>query len=404
MTEKNDIIFQPAPAVCFAAGEYPPTIGGLAKSAKRIVGYLSDAGYKVHVVVPVPGTPVNKLPSPRMEGIVKIYRIPVGDERSIRNGTYLNHALYQLDKIVGFDLFHGFFLPMAYSCILVRGRRKLPIIASIRGSDAAYWNDTPESALVTRTVLKMASWVTSVNTEYIREMKSVEDISGRSSVIFSGIDCSSYPEWDITMARRGVVGAVGKFQPCKEIPLLVEAFAGIAPQWRRELLLVGDFQEEAERLRCWQSLEKTGLEAAIHLTGMVTHREVKKYLTEMRVFVQCSSKEGLPNTLLEAAAAGVPIVATSVGGMLDILEHNVNALLVPPGDSVELSRAIESVLRDDDLSRHLSRGARRLAANLDVELEKTQWLGLYEQLLCPASWLRDRKKSPPVDLISRRNV
>jgi glycosyltransferase involved in cell wall biosynthesis len=84
-------------------------------------------------------------------------------------------------------------------------------------------------------------------------------------------------------------------------------------------------------------------------------------------------------------------VATLAGGMPEIIENNINALLVPPGDMAQLSQAIQSVLQDDELAIHLSLGAQQLAARLDVEREKNEWLALYEQLLSDRPRDRDRK-------------
>jgi len=104
----------------------------------------------------------------------------------------------------------------------------------------------------------------------------------------------------------------------------------------------------------------------------------------MHVYVQCSAFEGLPNTLLEAASLGIPLVATAVGGMREVLTDEETALLVPHGEPAKLARAIERILTDDDLALRLSAGARRLTAELSAEHEFAEWISLYRRLLSPA--------------------
>jgi glycosyltransferase involved in cell wall biosynthesis len=78
------------------------------------------------------------------------------------------------------------------------------------------------------------------------------------------------------------------------------------------------------------------------------------------VFALPSHSEGSPNVLLEAMAANVPIVATTVGGVPEIVQHNESALLVPSNDPPHLTSAIANLLTDKDLSRRLVRQAAEL--------------------------------------------
>jgi glycosyltransferase involved in cell wall biosynthesis len=106
-------------------------------------------------------------------------------------------------------------------------------------------------------------------------------------------------------------------------------------------------------------------------------------LSRLHLYVQCSAFEGLPNALLEAAACGVPLVATAVGGMREILRHEESALLVPHGDPDALAAAIGRVLCDDALAERLSRGSLTLADRLSDRREREAWLDLYRRLLAP---------------------
>jgi glycosyltransferase involved in cell wall biosynthesis len=117
------------------------------------------------------------------------------------------------------------------------------------------------------------------------------------------------------------------------------------------------------------------------LTGMRPHVEAIDQLARMHVYVQCSAFEGMPNTLLEAASVGVPIVATAVGGVKEIFTDGHDALLVPHGDPGALTAGIERVLADANLANTLSRNAARLCARFSQDRERAEWVNLHRRFL-----------------------
>ena len=85
--------------------------------------------------------------------------------------------------------------------------------------------------------------------------------------------------------------------------------------------------------------------------------------------------------MLEAAAAGVPIVSLAVGGVKDVLRDGESGLLVAPGDEDGLTAAIQTALKDQRLAEGLSLGGLKVARDLSLEAEKRHWIGLYSLLL-----------------------
>ena len=136
-----------------------------------------------------------------------------------------------------------------------------------------------------------------------------------------------------------------------------------------------------EKTRVLGMIEDGGLRPETETTGTVAHSDIPQFLLSMRVFVQCSAWEGFPNSLLEAAAVGVPIVASSVGGMRDFLSHGENALMVPPNDEVSLATAIETVLKDERLAADVSCAGRRWAWQFRPASEEMAWIDLYRRIL-----------------------
>ena len=372
------------PRICLSTATYPPLTGGVAVASARLAGYLTAAGYDVHVVTPVARAAAPGDVDSVDEQGVQVHRI-AHDQPWGQAGLFaLRRFLRQLDQDVGFDLFHGFFLTAAYPCLSVatRGAAR-PVIASIRGSDVMTLLEQPPTRALMMPVLRGATWITSVNDECLARVADQVSIDGRSSVIRSGIDrppAGSAP-WVLGDTNRGVVGTVGEFRKVKDIPLLIRAYAALPPHSRRGLLLAGFFDDAEEEAWSTTLVEELGIAGETTVTGPFPNAEVGTHLGRLHLYVQSSAHEGLPNALLEAAVRGVPIVATAVGGMKELLVDGDSALLVPHGDRDAMARAMRRVLEDDALARRLSNGARALADTLSPERERDAWLALYRRLI-----------------------
>jgi len=108
---------------------------------------------------------------------------------------------------------------------------------------------------------------------------------------------------------------------------------------------------------------------------------VPEYLRAADLFVLPSLQEGLPNALLEAMASGAPIVATRIGGVVDIADDGVDALLVTPGDPMGLAGAMGAMLGNNALRERLSAAAvRKIADAYCLESRVERYKNLYASL------------------------
>lgn len=380
-------------AVCLVTLEYWPTVGGVAVAVRRLVRTLVAEGFDVHVVVPLfqDGPPV---PTRDAEDGATVYRVSMNLAAGLQQASLeFLRFVREIDQEVGFSLFHSFFLVKAYACTLLAGKR--PVLISIRGGDMV----TQQHPAVRATAifsLQKARWVTSVNQIQLDDLHRLVDLTGRSSVLRNGIaPVLSGARWNLAQCERGTVGTVGQFRRVKDIPLLVRAYAAVDPALRRKLMLAGSFTEVAEERWSQTLARELGVEDQVEVTGDLPRERVFETLPRFHVYVQNSAFEGLPNALLEAAACGVPIVATAVGGMKEVLRDGENALVVPHGDPPALARAIERILAGDALATRLSAGSLALAGELSIEREQGAWMELYRRLLAATegarlSVIRDR--------------
>jgi glycosyltransferase involved in cell wall biosynthesis len=163
-------------------------------------------------------------------------------------------------------------------------------------------------------------------------------------------------------AQRLVIGAVGRLSPEKAFDLLIEVVADLhagrgptagASGLDLELWIVG---EGGERGRLERRIEELGMSDRVRLLG---YRDDTVPLYEaMDVYALSSTREGLPNALLEAMALGLPVVATRIAGVPGLVEDGRYGLLVEPGSAAELSRALETLARDRTLRERLGTEAR----------------------------------------------
>jgi glycosyltransferase involved in cell wall biosynthesis len=366
--------------ICFATGEFHPTIGGLSKSAFRIAEMLSDYGFEMHIIVPVEGDKISIINDPEMYGGLFVYRIQVGGDIKKSNGILLAKAIRQLDSKLNFDLFHGFFLSMSYACALVIKNHPRPLISSLRGSDAEFWSD-PRMVNMLGVILKHTSCLTTVNNALLDVLLDKTDFVVKTKFIKNSIDLPSEPKWCSEKLKEGIIGTLGKFQMKKEIDILLDSFYEIDNNLKSKLLLIGGFPHDNLKELFNKKLEDLGIEKKTILTELVDKSVVTNYLSQLSVFVNTSSSEGFPNAVLEAASLGIPLVVASFDGVNDYCEHNKNALIVPVRDVKATTEAITSILTNRELAQKLSQGAIDLAKSLSPQTEKEQWVNLYSELI-----------------------
>ena len=177
-----------------------------------------------------------------------------------------------------------------------------------------------------------------------------------------------------------VVGTVGRLMPIKGLEYLIEALAQLRRQHgpqMSELVIVGDGPLRAVLGQC---AESHGVSRDVKFLGMRT--DVYNVMRAFDVFALSSLHEGMPMVLLEAMALGVPIVASRVGGIPEILEDRREALLVPARDAGALAREIEVLAGSPELRTELIGAARgRVETQFSIKASATSMRELYRSLI-----------------------
>jgi glycosyltransferase involved in cell wall biosynthesis len=174
-----------------------------------------------------------------------------------------------------------------------------------------------------------------------------------------------------------IIGAAGRLSPEKGFADLVEAAALVRradPALR--FILFGDGRL---RLDLERRIAGHGLQAQFVLGGFRT--DLDRFLPHLDLLVLPSYTEGLPNVVLEAFAAGVPVVATAVGGTPEAVEDGVSGYLVPPGDPPALARRILDALSDEPRRRAMGQqGRNRVVREFSFKNQSGSYLRLFQEL------------------------
>lgn len=362
-------------------------IGGTERQVVNLIQNLDRARFDVHLAC-------FRLAGPLLQEIdatdVSLAEYPITTLPSPR--TLLQQGrLARYIKARGIRIVHSFGF---YANVFVIPAARLSgvevIVASIR--------DTGDH--LTRLQKAMQKWACRaadhvlVNAEAIRTVLVDQGYDpSRISVIRNGIDLSRFRNHASTGAVRlglglkastPVVAVFSRLNRLKGIEYFLEAVALLAKRFDEvRFLIVGDSVSQAYREELEARARALGLGERVAFTGFRV--DVPELLAEVSVSVLPSLSEGLSNVVLEAMAAGVPVVATSVGGTPELLEDGVTGLLVPPRDPAALAQAIGSLLEDPARGRSIGQaGRQRVAERFSLEATLRQTEQLYERLLLRA--------------------
>lgn len=191
-------------------------------------------------------------------------------------------------------------------------------------------------------------------------------------------------------AETFVFGCVARLAPSKDHETLLNAFAKASSSEKRlRLVLVGDGPLRAELERAVAQLNLSG---NVEMLG--ERDDVYDLLPAFDAFVLASRNEGLPMTLLEAMAARLPVVATSVGGIPEVVLPDETGILVEPESPDELAHAMLTLFQQPDLRRRIREGGRRrVDAEFDLRIAAERYEVIYRRL-ASGKWMTDKADGP----------
>jgi L-malate glycosyltransferase len=232
-----------------------------------------------------------------------------------------------------------------------------------------------------------ADQVLSVSTRLAERMSRETGFPlSRIQIITNGVDCRRFTRVTSREARATlnlpaeavVVGTIGRLVPVKDHASLLKAVRLLGERGLVPIVLIAGEGPLKDQLL--GQAAALGLQSQLRLLG---HRpDVESVLSAMDLFVLSSVSEGLPNTVLEAMAAGLPVVSTQVGGAEEVVEDGVTGLLVPSQSVDQLATAMAALLADP--GRRASMGAagrRRVTSMFSLSETVLRYHDLYRHLI-----------------------
>lgn len=268
-------------------------------------------------------------------------------------GSLLNHLLYArgmrrafaaaMEEMQPDAVLVGWLFPDACGILRLARNRHLPVFGIAQGSDAHQYLDMPWRRRVILTGCTQAAGIVT-RSQFLAERLAQAGVpAAKLRTVYNGVETDFFRPGDAAAARqtlglppdRKVVLYVGNLLPIKNPGLLLEAFARL--DGSPELAYVGD-GELRESLR--QQALALGIADRVRLAGAQPPGQVVQYMQAADVLAVTSRNEGLPNVLREAFACGLPVVATDVGGIREIVTGEWLGTLVPSGNPAALAAAL----------------------------------------------------------------
>ena len=368
--------------ICFVSRRYFPAISGMSIYAQNLTKHLAELGHEVVMISQYredeEGVYIYGGGPPPKENWMTTYGLRSLGEEVTCNGEYADFerdmkemidTALRLHQEKPFDLVHAqYAYPTGLAALEISKQLDIPNLISIQGGDGHWVGmccQTHKQAM--DAVLQHAMSLIIGCDSFASEVSERHDISkDRFTIISGAVDLERFStvEKDPNRKRNKLLyhgrvdsrkGALDLVHACKILQERKVDFhltiSGIGPDLDASKELVEELQMKGQ----------------VSFLGRIGYSEVNKVYQDQDIFISPSYAEGFSNTILEAMATKLPIVATEVVGIQDCLEHDVNALLCRPGNHQELADAIERLLKDTQLQDRLLERAYQ-----DV-IEKYSW-------------------------------
>jgi N-acetyl-alpha-D-glucosaminyl L-malate synthase BshA len=275
----------------------------------------------------------------------------------------------EVAEIYGLDILHVHYaIPHSVSALLARQMleaqdrpRKLPFVTTLHGTDITIVGADRSYLPVTRYSIEQSDGVTAISHYLKRRTLQEFEIRHPIEVIYNFVNCDAYLRHPEAAADRGqfadkderILVHLSNFRPVKRICDVVEIFDRVQKKVPSRLLLMGD---GPDRSRAEWLVNQKGLRKKVEFMGKVDHVNEKLSLCDLMLMP--SEMESFGLAALEAMACEVPTVATSVGGVPELIEHGRTGFLAPVGDVDAMARSAIEILSEEKRLREMGVMAR----------------------------------------------
>src|SRR3977135_1651766 len=339
-----------------------PTYGGSGVLATELGMELAARGHDIHFISYAPPIRMNQNDPHIHFHEVEVVSYPLFDHPPYT--LALATKMLEVFESESLDLLHVHHaLPHSCSAILARSMaapRRLPFVTTLHGTDITLVGSNRSYLPITRFSIEQSDGVTAISSYLQQQTIRDFDIKRPIEVIPNFVNCDLYirmddPKLRAKLAPNGepILMHLSNFRPVKRVTDAVEIFAMVREKMPAKLVLIGDGPDRgaAEYL-----VRKKKLQKDVFFLGK--QDQVYKFLSCADLFLLPSQLESFGLAALEAMACEVPVIATNVGGVPEVIEHNVDGFLVEPGDVAAAGKYAIELLSRSDRGREMGRLAR----------------------------------------------
>lgn len=364
-----------------------PTYGGSGAVATELALALGRRGHEVHVI---------SYASPfRLRGFAeRVYFHEVDLRAAYPLLEYFPYSLalavkqHEVALREGLELMHVHYaVPHATAAFLAKqmlaGEGELKVVTTLHGTDITLVGQAQSFFTVTKFSIEQSDAVTAVS-QYLKEetYRAFGCEGCEIEVIPNFVNLAEYrpveprPRPAFVPPKAKLLIHVSNFRPVKRVPEVVRIFAAVRRAMPAVLVLVGD---GPQRLEAEEEVERLGLRQDVFFLGKLT--SVVELLQAADLFLLPSASESFGVAALEAMACGVPVVASRVGGLPEVVADGESGVLVPPDRIEEMSEAAIALLRDEELWSRMRRGAVERAQLFSADRIVPRYEALYREVL-----------------------
>jgi glycosyltransferase involved in cell wall biosynthesis len=300
----------------------------------------------------------------------------------------INFFIAALRSIRKTQLIHAFWSASGIIALAVRIFKPRPVVITLWGSDK-YITQIP---ILSKTIIRVLNTADAIVCEN-NNLKAFLVSQGLNSKIITlirnGINLEFFEPGDSMKIRKNlglkndqlILLSVGSLNKNKNHALLINAFAEIvSSKSSLHLYIIGE-GEEQDRIK--KQIKELKLEQKITILGLLDHKSIYEWMKAADIFILPSQNEGTPNSLLEAMASGLPVIASKVGGIPELIQDNIEGLLFKSNSKDELKEKLYKLIKNNQLQDFLGKNAqKKIATHYDSwENQSEKLLNLYKQLL-----------------------
>jgi glycosyltransferase involved in cell wall biosynthesis len=388
--------------ICVVSPLFHPDLGGVGRQAVLLTTKLKEAGIELFVLA----RKMKNVPEFKLSSDIKIYYIPAFrpgvhnlEEKNFSNLlTSLSFSLMMAIKLFvmrkRYELvhFHGASLPLVICLPLLKLLKKkvvAKVLASRLGTEAGslkgryfFFGD-----IVAYIMKKVDSFI-AISQEIVDGLKGDGICTEKIKRITNFVDTARFSPANedererlkkmLSLEGKFVINFTGRIVARKGIDILINTFAKNKELLSSAIFIIAGTGPDEGRIK--NLVLELGINENVRFLGHTS--EPVKYYQTSDIFVLPSFAEGMPNSLLEAMACGLPAVASKIGGVVDIVEDGKSGILFDSGDVSGLASAMIKLLNDAELRQRLGDEARkRIVEGFSIDRIADEYVKLYADIM-----------------------